>query len=297
VTTVVLVLAVMAWWVAGGVILCEGALHPSRVVVTREPAMALASEMDARICDVEVRAFDGATLRGWLFEPSRPSRDTVMLLHGMADSRLSGLGYARLLLKHGYRVLAADERANGSSGGDIETFGVLERRDTHTWADWLFAHTPATRLYGLGESMGAGVMLESLDDEPRFRAVVAECAWQNFREVAYDRVAQHFGTRMDLKRPMFFGTIEAGILYARWRYGVDLKQAAPEEAVARTRVPVMLIHGLADDNVYPVQSERIAARNPRVVLWEPPRTCHTCALGSVPGEFERRVIGWFRTHP
>jgi len=110
-------------------------------------------------------------------------------------------------------------------------------------------------------------------------------------------VAQHFGTRMDLKRPMFFGTIEAGILYARWRYGVDLKQAAPEEAVARTRVPVMLIHGLADDNVYPVQSERIAARNPRVVLWEPPRTCHTCALGSVPGEFERRVIAWFRTHP
>jgi pimeloyl-ACP methyl ester carboxylesterase len=59
----------------------------------------------------------------------------------------------------------------------------------------------------------------------------------------------------------------------------------------------MLIHGRADDNVYPVQSERMAARNPQVVLWEPPNACHTCALGAVPDEFERRVVGWFESHP
>jgi hypothetical protein len=253
--------------------------------------------MPASVRDVEIQALDSVRLRAWLFEPAHPNGGTVMLFHGMADSRLSELGYARLLLKHGYGVLAADERGNGSSGGDIETFGVLERHDTHAWADWLFAHRPTTRLYGLGESMGAGVMLESLASEPRFRAVAAECAFQNFREVAYDRVAQHFGTRLELKRPLYFGVIESGFLYARWRYGIDLDDASPEDAVAATRTPVLLIHGRADDNVYPVQSERMAAHNPHVVLWEPEKSCHTCALGAVPEEFERRVIGWFQTHP
>ncbi len=287
-----------AWSIAGGIILCEGALHANRVTVTQEPALALASEPGVSVQDVQIRSFDSAPLRAWLFAPAGANGGTVMLFHGMADSRLSELGYARLLLKHGYRVLAADERGNGSSGGDVETFGVLERRDTHAWANWLFASAPTTRLYGLGESMGAGVLLQSLATERRFRAVVAESAFQNFREVAYDRVAQHFGTRLELKRPLYFGIVESGFLYARWRYGVDLDEASPEDAVAGTRTPILLIHGLADDNVYPVQSERMAARNPAsVTLWEPPNACHTCAMGTVPEEFERRVTGWFQSHP
>jgi alpha-beta hydrolase superfamily lysophospholipase len=292
----VAIAAVVVWWVIGGVLLCEGALHADRVHVTSEPALALAKDLNATVRDVPIRAFDSTLLRGWLFEPAHASNATVMLFHGMADSRLSELGYARLLLRHGYRVLAIDERGNGSSGGAIETFGVLERRDTHSWADWLFVNTPTTRLYGLGESMGAGILLQSLATEPRFRAVVGECSFQNFREIAYDRVSQHFGTRGEFKRALYFGLIESGMLYARWRYGVDFDDASPEATVAATRTPVMLIHGLADDNVYPVQSERMAAANPRVVLWEPPKACHTCALGTVPDEFERRVIGWFESH-
>ena len=290
--------ALVACWIAAGVILCEGALHATRVSVTREPALALASEVGGSVREVQIRAFDSVLLRAWLFEPARAGGGAVMLFHGMADSRLSELGYAKLLLRHGYRVLAADERGNGSSGGAMETFGVLERRDTHAWADWLFANTPTARLYGLGESMGAGVLLESLVTEPRFRAVVAECPFQNFREVAYDRVSRHFGTRLAFKRPLYFGVIESGFLYARWRYGVDPGDASPEEVVAATHTPVLLIHGQADDNVYPVQSERMAARNPQwVSSWEPRNACHTCALGTVPEEFERRVVAWFQDHP
>src|SRR5208283_3344255 len=163
--------ALVVWCIAGGVVLCEAALHADRVNVTAEPALVLAKDLNATVRDVPIRSFDSALLRAWLFEPPHPNDATVILFHGMADSRLSELGYARLLLHHGYRVLAIDERGNGTSGGAIETFGVLERRDTHSWADWLFANTPTTRLYGLGESMGAGILLQSLATEPRFRAV------------------------------------------------------------------------------------------------------------------------------
>jgi hypothetical protein len=45
-------------------------------------------------------------------------------------------------------------------------------------------------VYGMGESLGAAVLLQALGRERRFSAVVAECPFANFERVAEDRVAQ-----------------------------------------------------------------------------------------------------------
>jgi len=61
--------------------------------------------------------------------------------------------------------------------------------------------------------------------------------------------------------------------------------------------PILLIHGLADTNIYPAHSETLAARNPRNVrLWLVPGARHTAALGAAPQEFQARVLGWFAEH-
>lgn len=44
---------------------------------------------------------------------------------------------------------------------------------------------------------------------------------------------------------------EIGLLYARWRYGVDLRRANPVDAVKTSTVPVLLIHGEEDINILP----------------------------------------------
>jgi fermentation-respiration switch protein FrsA (DUF1100 family) len=94
--------------------------------------------------------------------------------------------------------------------------------------------------------------------------------------------------------------VDFGFLYARLRYGVDLDRASPEEAVAASKVPVLLIHGKKDTNLPPRHSElimkRCAGRVPAVVLWEPANAGHTGAAGAEPQEYERRVIGWFAEH-
>ena len=90
------------------------------------------------------------------------------------------------------------------------------------------------------------------------------------------------------------------MLYARWKYGVDLEEASPENAVAASSVPVLLIHGRKDTNLPPRHSETIVARSssrtPPVVLWEPAEAGHCGAAGAEPAEFERRVVGWFGSH-
>jgi pimeloyl-ACP methyl ester carboxylesterase len=86
------------------------------------------------------------------------------------------------------------------------------------------------------------------------------------------------------------------IFYARAKYGADLGKVSPLNAVAFTRVPVMLIHGRADTNLVPANSERIRHANPGVELWEPEGAGHCGASGAAPAEYERRVTNWFASH-
>jgi pimeloyl-ACP methyl ester carboxylesterase len=149
--------------------------------------------------------------------------------------------------------------------------------------------------------MGAAQLLASLRTTPGFCAVVAESTFASFREASYDRLGEKLNAGAWAGRTLLRPAVEVGLLYARWKYGVDLEQASPQNAVAASSVPVLLIHGLKDTNLPPRHSEMIVAhsssRNPAVVLWEPANAGHCGAAGAEPQEFERRVLGWFASHP
>jgi pimeloyl-ACP methyl ester carboxylesterase len=72
-----------------------------------------------------------------------------------------------------------------------------------------------------------------------------------------------------------------------------MEQASPEEVVAATHIPVLLIHGEIDSNIPVRHSRRIHARNLKTVLWEVPDADHCGAITIAPQEFEQRLLGWF----
>ncbi len=296
-----LVLFVFAGYLIGcvlaGVRLTEGALHPWRRPVTHraEAAAVLAREFGAVLQDAQVSAADGVTLRAWFARPTNSNGSAVLLLHGVSDNREGMSGYALLFLRHGYSVLLPDARAHGESGGELATYGVLEAGDVAAWASWLRREHRVSAVFGFGESMGAALILQSLRERPALTAVAAESPFASFREVAYDRLGQRFGAGDGLGRTLFRPIAEVGMIYARWRYAVDLEKASPEDAVAGARVPVLLIHGAEDDNIPPRHSQRIHAHNPTgATLWLVAGAGHGGAVNAAQEEFERRVVGWFQ---
>lgn len=289
--------------IAVGILATEIALHPGRRGLTPKmyaDAQTIADRNHAELAEVSVTAADGATLRGWSIRPLHGNGDAVILLHGQADNRAGMLGNAELLLRHGYAVLLPDARAHGASGGELATYGVKEADDIRRWFDWLQRTESPQCIDGLGESMGAAELLNSLGAEPGFCAVMAESSFASFREASYDRLGEQLHTGAWAGRTVLRPAVEAGLLYARWKYAVDFAQASPMNSVAASRVPVLLIHGKKDTNLPARNSEMILAhsalRVPAVVLWEPAEAGHCGAAGAEPKEFERRVIGWFANH-
>ena len=145
--------------------------------------------------------------------------------------------------------------------------------------------------------MGAAQLLQSLSAGAPFCSVVAESAFANFREIAYDRMGQPFHLGPWLGRTVLRPMVELAFLRAKWKYGLNMEQVSPEAAVAATHVPVLLIHGQIDGNIPVRHSRRINALTPQTVLWEVPGADHCGAIAASPREFERRLLDWFGAHP
>ncbi|ABF43714.1 Dipeptidyl aminopeptidases/acylaminoacyl-peptidases-like protein [Candidatus Koribacter versatilis Ellin345] len=285
--------------ISGGVYLAEITVHlPRRPITHTEIARRVVmTEFHAELQNVSITANDGAILRGWFVEPEHANGSAVILLHGVTDNREGMGGFARLFLHNGYSVLLPDSRAHGVSGGQLATYGVLERDDIHRWVSWLYDEHRPRCVYGMGESLGAAILVQSLAVEPRFCGAIAESPFATFRDGAYSKFSEisHLGLWFGktLGRPM----IETGLLYARLRYKIDLTQADPSYAVAHSSVPLLLIHGGADRNIFPVNSEKLhRIDTSHSELWEVPGALHTGAWSRDPRQFESRVLQWCAMH-
>jgi uncharacterized protein len=306
-------LAAVGGWLAG-----PAFLHPIR----RELTPDLVREADASFAvtggtreDFDVTAPDGAVLRGWKVRPKNPNGSWVILFHGVADNRIGVVSQSEFLLRAGYSILMMDARAHGASGGPIATYGWLERNDSRAIIDALLSsfvspclsiqwHGPGgpdcTRelpehLFALGESMGAGIVLQSAAADPRIEAVVAEAPFANLREASYD----YAGLR---KYPWLGKTLFAPgtwtLLYRDEKLaGLPVGEVSPVKAVAARAFPVLLICDEKDDALPCRHAEMIyaAARGPKQ-LWVVPGAFHTAAYGFAPEEFRRRVLSFFATY-
>jgi len=282
--------------IVSGIVLAESSLrlpkHPLSLNYIKE-AQDRAVLLRSTLQEVSIQEKDGVVLRAWYLQPESSNADAAILLHGVTDNRLGVAGYAEFLLKHGYSVLMPDMRDHGESGGEIASYGVRESHDIHDWVNWLYqTHAPHC-VYGLGESMGAAILLQSLEYENRFCAVAAESSFSDFREGAYDRVSGYLQVRPWIAETVFRPSIEFGIIYARLRYGLDLGAASPQRAVQGSSIPVLLIHGADDTNIWPRNSEAIHRANPKTELWLVPNAAHCGAWQTSPSEFESRLLNWF----
>jgi len=312
-------LAALAGWLVG-----PAYLHPIR----RELTPDLIREADASLAvsgghreDFNVRAPDGVMLRGWKVSAPRPNGSWVLLFHGVADNRVGVIGQSEFLLRAGYGVVMMDARAHGASDGPMATYGWLERNDTRAIIDALVSDpsvyraksvtlapsssvnsspsfassassTSAFHLFALGESMGAGIALQSAAADPRIEAVVAEASFASLREATYD----YAGLR---KYPWlgktFFVPFSWTLLYRDESLaGFHAAEVSPEKSVAARAFPVLLICDEKDVALPCRHTEMIyaAARGPKQ-LWIVPGAFHTAALGFQPVEFPRRVLAFF----
>lgn len=209
--------------------------------------------------DVFIISRDGLKLHGFFIEQPAPTaaRGTIILVHGWhSHPEIDFSASWPYYLEKGLNILAIDQRAHSGSEGKYICFGVKERFDLIDWINFTNErYGKDKKIIVSGVSMGSSTVLMALGEDSLPDNVVgatADCgfvsAWEEFSHVL--RRSYHLP-----KFPLMYTTD----LLSRAVADFPFRGFSTEQALKNARVPVLLVHGLADTFVPPEHSRRSAA--------------------------------------
>lgn len=184
---------------------------------------------------------DGYTLVAEEFPAEGESHTWVLLLHGYTGWKEEMYPFAYWYHTKGYHVVVPDLRCQGESEGDFIGMGWTDREDCMLWVGHILAEDKEAQIVLHGQSMGAATALMMTGEElpGNIQAVVSDCAYTDAYRMFGQKIKEWFGLPA-------FPIVDTACLVLRLRGGYNLKDASAIEAVKKSKVPTLFIHGDSD---------------------------------------------------
>lgn len=263
--------------------------HPPRVAVDQTPAALGLSYEPVSFFSRD----DGVELEGWLL-PAATNRRTVILAHGYRRNRLHSdiqlLDLARVLVANGNNVLMFDFRNCGESGGGLTSVGQFEVNDLLGAVDFIRDRPELNRKVVVqGFSMGAATAILAGSREPAVAAVVADSAFADLKPYLESNLSLWTGLpAVPFNR--------AFLLVTPLLTGLQPDQVSPvAEIPGLNGRKVLLIHGEADIDIPPSNSEQLQAACPGAELLRFPGAGHVRSLLIDRERYHRELLRFLNT--
>lgn len=199
--------------------------------------------------EFELSNESGHKLKAYFLKADEPSDKYIVCAHGYRSNGKGEYRYAsKFLHEQGYNILLVDHRASGKSEGKYITFGCKEAEDLMLWIQYLndrFGEDIKIGLYGI--SMGCATITlvcgnKNLPENVRF--AVADCGYTSAKdEFAFNLKNAHVPE---------FPIVNTVDFINRKLLNCSLDDMSPLEAVKKSKVPTLFIHG-GSDNFVPTE--------------------------------------------
>ena len=194
---------------------------------------------------VYTQAFDGIKLAA-ICLPAKEPKATAILMHGFRSTPYWDFaGVVKKYSEMGFNLLLPYQRAHGKSEGKYITFGVKERRDVHSWIDWVkarFGENEKILLDGISMGCATVLMGSELGYPENVKGIIADCGYTS----PYDIVSCVMKDNMHIPKYPFIWMYDAA---CRVFGDFSLKECSATDAMKVNGVPVLFAHGEADDFV------------------------------------------------
>jgi fermentation-respiration switch protein FrsA (DUF1100 family) len=195
---------------------------------------------------LSVTSFDGLNLKAVALTRSEKTDKWAIVVHGFTGAHAEMTPHAEMFWEAGYNVLLPDLRAYGESEGMTVTMGWFDRLDIIEWVKLLVSRNPSSRIVLMGTSMGAATVMMTSGEAlpPQVKAVIEDCGYTS----VYDEFAHALHTLFHLP---VFPSMQAARLVTRVvsLSHFDFYQASALKQVAKSKLPMLFIHGGSDDFV------------------------------------------------
>ena len=233
-----------------------------------------------------IQALDGLILWAAVVPADQDTHRWAICVHGYHDTHEAmgaiGLHYHQ----EGWNVLMPDQRGHGASEGDYVGWGYDERLDLVGWINYILRRDPGAEILLHGVSMGAASVLMATGGAlPRqVKAAVSDCSYTTIEAQMHHVLLHHRDRYLSAPVPVPTSTLFSMLRKTTLRRaGFDLRDAAPIQAVARSKTPTLFIHGVEDEFVPASMMGKLyqAAKCPKSFLWMPDAD-HANSVGTNP---------------
>ena len=214
-------------------------------------------------------------------KPHRITRGTVVLLHGLTESKASYPypGVADRLAKKGYDVVLPDLRTHGASTGKYVTYGVDESADVKAVVSALIGEGLIhPTIYVCGKNLGATTAILYAADDPRCRGAVAIVPYKDMASIGRLMIRFH---AVGLKESDY----QVILRHAGDLANFNPQEASAVEAARRLKCPLLVIHKMLDLSVPAEHAEAVYRAAPR------PKKLVVAQPLSLPGVEENWIAG------
>lgn len=213
---------------------------------------------------IAVETQDGYTLIAETFPAEEESHVWILVLHGYTGWKEEMYPFAYWYHGQGYQILVPDLRCQGESEGDFIGMGWTDHFDCVLWVNYILSRDADARIVIHGQSMGASTALMMAGDERtsnKITAVISDCAYTDAYSMFGDKITEWFYLPP-------FPIVDTACFVLRMRGGYNLKDASAIDAVAKSRIPTLFIHGSEDDMISVQMSQDLydAAGGPKELL-------------------------------
>ncbi len=196
---------------------------------------------------------EGLKLVGRLYRNPKKTDKTVIMIHGYNSYGIREYCYTGFkYIEAGYNLFLPDNRACGDSEGVYCTFGIKESEDLKLWIAQVNTLFPQGEIILQGTSLGgATVLLLSNQDIPKnVKAIISDCAYSTMtKEFTY--LAKY------LANLPAFPVLNFVEMYFKRYAGCDFKSQSPLKSVAKSKLPILFIHGEEDRFIPKAQCQEL----------------------------------------
>lgn len=190
---------------------------------------------------IQITNHDGLKLVGFQYLTKSLSNRWAILIHGFDSQHQEMFDKAPFFQELGFNLLLPDARAHGESDGKYIGFGWPEREDIKQWVDFILSQDTDAEIILYGVSMGgATAMMTAGEKLPKqVVAVIEDCGYSSVAEELAYQLKQLFHLPA-------FPLIPTVSIINYFHQGWWLRDASAPKQLAKTRLPILFIHGTED---------------------------------------------------
>lgn len=184
-------------------------------------------------------------LVAYLTYPEKESDVFVLFAHGYhADHTGDSANFLRYYVEKGYNFLAVDHVASGESEGLFVGFDYFESTDCLKWIDYLIERFGKDiKIIIHGVSMGGATVCKMVENVPsQVKLAISDCPYTSAID-QFDATARGVGVPRTKELLVIFNAMNK--VLAKY----DLYDTDVRNSVINARIPMLFVHGEADDFV------------------------------------------------